>query len=114
MMTVGGFLALGSLALLKWIIDPSKGFLFLSVILVSAGTFVFLVKASEELQPAGVQRGVVGQVGESVHDFGANVRGIVRIRGELWSAMSGTEISGNQKVRVVRSEGLCVWVERFE
>jgi membrane-bound ClpP family serine protease len=114
MMTIGGFLSLGSIALLRWVFNPSKGFLFLSLILLCAGAFVFLVKALEEMQPVSARRDVVGQVGETVNNLGKNTRGVVRIRGELWSAMSKTEIGRNQKVRVIKSEGLCLWVEALE
>ena len=114
MITNGGFLSFGSITLLKWAFDPSKGFLFLSVILVGAGAFVFLVKASEEMRTDSIRRDVVGQVGETVRDIRRNNRGVVRIRGELWSATSKTDIGVNQKVRVVGSEGLCVWVDKLE
>jgi membrane-bound serine protease (ClpP class) len=56
----------------------------------------------------GVQ-GMIGDNAEVIQDFAGTGR--VRYRGELWSARSETELRSGQIVRIVRVEGLTLWVE---
>lgn len=52
-----------------------------------------------------------GEVGVVVVDVVPNsMRGKVRIRSEVWSAQSEARIAEGTKVRVVRGEGVSVWV----
>jgi membrane-bound serine protease (ClpP class) len=52
---------------------------------------------------------MVGTVGEAFEDFGE--RGRVRYGGELWNARSSAPVRAGQPVRIVRVEGLLLWVE---
>jgi membrane-bound serine protease (ClpP class) len=56
----------------------------------------------------GVQ-GMIGDNAEVLHDFAGTGR--VRYRGELWSAHSDTELHAGQMARIVKVEGLTLWVE---
>jgi membrane-bound serine protease (ClpP class) len=52
---------------------------------------------------------MVGTLGEAFEDFGE--RGRVRYGGELWNARSSAPVRAGQPVRIVRVEGLLLWVE---
>jgi membrane-bound serine protease (ClpP class) len=56
----------------------------------------------------GVQ-GMIGDDAEVIQDFAG--AGRVRYRGELWSARSDTELHTGQMARIVKVEGLTLWVE---
>jgi membrane-bound serine protease (ClpP class) len=56
----------------------------------------------------GVQ-GMIGDHAEVIQDFAGTGR--VRYRGELWSARSDTELRTGQMARIVKVEGLTLWVE---
>ena len=52
---------------------------------------------------------MVGTLGEAFEDFGE--RGRVRYGGELWNARTSAPVRAGQPVRIVRVEGLLLWVE---
>jgi membrane-bound serine protease (ClpP class) len=54
-------------------------------------------------------RGMIGASAEVVADFTG--RGRVRYGGELWSAHSAVPLSAGQQARIVKVEGLTLWVE---
>ena len=56
----------------------------------------------------GVQ-GMIGDDAEVIQDFAG--AGRVRYRGESWSARSDTELRTGQMARIVKVEGLTLWVE---
>ena len=56
----------------------------------------------------GVQ-GMIGDTAEVLQGFTGTGR--VRYRGELWNAHSDTELSAGQMARIVKVEGLTLWVE---
>lgn len=56
----------------------------------------------------GIQ-GMVGATGEAIEDFSA--RGRVRYGGEIWNAQSAKPVTCGQAVRIVRVEGLTIWIE---
>jgi membrane-bound serine protease (ClpP class) len=56
----------------------------------------------------GVQ-GMIGENAEVVQDFAGNGR--VRYRGELWNARSDAGLRTGQLARIVKVEGLTLWVE---
>jgi membrane-bound serine protease (ClpP class) len=58
----------------------------------------------------GVQ-GMIGDNAEVVQGFTGVGR--VRYRGELWKARSDTELQAGQAARIVKVEGLTLWVEPF-
>jgi membrane-bound serine protease (ClpP class) len=55
------------------------------------------------------ERVMVGQTAEAVENF--NERGQVRYAGELWNAHTATPLTVGQQVRIVKVEGLGLWVE---
>ncbi len=56
----------------------------------------------------GVQ-GMIGDQAEVTEGFSGSGR--VRYRGELWKARSETELRAGQMARIVKVEGLTLWVE---
>jgi membrane-bound serine protease (ClpP class) len=54
-------------------------------------------------------RGMVGQTAEVIEDFAE--KGQVRYAGELWNARTATPLHIGQQVRIVKVEGLGLWVE---
>jgi membrane-bound serine protease (ClpP class) len=52
---------------------------------------------------------MIGALGEAFEDF--NERGRVRFGAELWNARSSAPVTAGQPVRIVRVEGLFLWVE---
>jgi membrane-bound serine protease (ClpP class) len=55
------------------------------------------------------ERVMVGQTAEAVESF--NEKGQVRYAGELWNAHTATPLRVGQQVRIVKVEGLGLWVE---
>ena len=55
------------------------------------------------------ERVMVGQTAEVVENF--TEKGQVRYAGELWNASTGTPVHVGQQVRIVKVEGLGLWVE---
>jgi membrane-bound serine protease (ClpP class) len=55
------------------------------------------------------ERVMVGQTAEAVESF--NEKGQVRYAGELWNAHTATPLTIGQQVRIVKVEGLGLWVE---
>jgi membrane-bound serine protease (ClpP class) len=61
---------------------------------------------------APVVTGKQGMIGEKAEVFdGIEGKGVVRYGGELWNARSDVPLRPGQAVRIVRVEGLTVWVE---
>jgi membrane-bound serine protease (ClpP class) len=59
-----------------------------------------------------VVTGVQGMIGDNAEVLqGFTGIGRVRYRGELWNAHSDTELSTGQMARIVKVEGLTLWVE---
>jgi membrane-bound serine protease (ClpP class) len=68
------------------------------------------VAARSQRRPVvtGVQ-GMIGDNAEVIQDFTGTGR--VRYRGELWNARSDTDLRTGQMARIVKVEGLTLWVE---
>ena len=52
---------------------------------------------------------MIGDNAEVVQSFTG--LGRVRYRGEVWNARSNTELRAGQQARIVKVEGLTLWVE---
>ena len=76
--------------------------------LIIVGTVYIAARAVRRPVVTGVQ-GMVGDSVEVVESFKG--RGRVRYRGELWNARSDAELSAGQTVRIVKVEGLTLWVQ---
>ncbi len=53
--------------------------------------------------------GMVGTTAEALEDFAS--KGIVRVGGERWNAITSAPVAKGQSVRILRVEGLLLWVE---
>ena len=76
--------------------------------LVIVGIAYFAAHSIRRPVVTGVQ-GMIGDNAEVVQGF--NGRGRVRYRGELWTVHSDVELHTGQVVRIVKVEGLTLWVE---
>jgi membrane-bound serine protease (ClpP class) len=54
---------------------------------------------------------LIGSEGVAVSALAAGIEGMIRIHGELWSAVSAQPVAGGSAVRVVRIDGLKLYVE---
>ncbi|ODS39406.1 MAG: hypothetical protein A7316_05590 [Candidatus Altiarchaeales archaeon WOR_SM1_86-2] len=89
--------------------------LITAVTIVTAGFFLFAVAAVIKAMKRKVVTGEEGMIGmEGVADTGLKPHGRVYIRGERWKAESTIgDIEKGEKVRVVRTEGLKLFVEKI-
>jgi len=76
--------------------------------LVIAG-IVYLATRSQRRPVATGAQGMVGDLAEVVADFSG--KGRVRYGGELWNARSGAALRAGDMARIVRVEGLTLWIE---
>ena len=72
-------------------------------------TIAFLGARSQRRPVVTGERVMVGQTAEVVENF--NDTGQVRYAGELWNAHTSTALCVGQQVRIVKVEGLRLWVE---
>ena len=72
------------------------------------GVIYVATRATRSRIVTGVQ-GMIGESAEVLESFTGTGR--VRYRGELWKAHSATELRAGQTARIVRVEGLTLWVE---
>jgi membrane-bound serine protease (ClpP class) len=79
--------------------------------LVIVGIVLTAARALRSPVVTGVE-GMMGDSAEVVDDFTG--RGRVRYRGELWHARSKAELHAGQTTRIVKVEGLTLWVEPRE
>jgi membrane-bound serine protease (ClpP class) len=76
--------------------------------LVIAG-IVYLATRSQRRPVATGAQGMVGDVAEVVADFSG--KGRVRYGGELWNARSSAALRAGDLARIVKVEGLTLWIE---
>ena len=89
--------------------------MLIGTVLLLGGIFLFVVKASEEIEVADRKRGrLLGETGVVVQEAGLTSATIVKIGGELWSAGSESPLEVGAGIRVTRVNGLHVWVEKVE
>jgi membrane-bound serine protease (ClpP class) len=119
LLAVGGVisLTLGSLMLFE---SPDPNIqVSLQVILPSvaalAAIILFVVQRALSAQAAPVATGAAGLLGEiGVASTALNPDGKVFVHGELWNATSPRPIPQGQKIRILRVEGLQLFVEPHE
>ncbi len=70
---------------------------------------VYLVTRSMRRPVVTGREAMIGAAAEAYEDFAE--RGRVRFGGELWNACSSKPLRAGQQVRIVRVEGLLLWVE---
>jgi membrane-bound serine protease (ClpP class) len=70
-----------------------------------------LVLRSRKWKSATGREELLGEQGTVVSALGANIEGMIRIHGELWRAISAQAVAQGGAVRVVRIDGLTLYVE---
>ncbi len=83
--------------------------------LLTVGMMRLVLRARKWPPQAGLEE-MVAQVGEVIEAIagGAGEPGLVRVRGELWRAVTPNPVPRGARVRVVRAEGLTLHVEPIE
>ncbi|HEY7995882.1 MAG TPA: nodulation protein NfeD [Steroidobacteraceae bacterium] len=76
--------------------------------LIIAGIVYLATRAMRRPVTTGAQ-GMVGESAEVIADFSG--RGRVRYGGELWNARSAAALRAGEQARIVKVEGLTLWVE---
>jgi len=114
---VGGTVALviGSVMMTRTVpgVGVSLGFI-IPVALAFAGLFLFLGRlalVAHRRPPVTGKEGLVGAEGEAADGIGGDAPGYVRVRGELWRAISRAPVAPGQHVRVLGIHGLTLDVE---
>jgi membrane-bound serine protease (ClpP class) len=82
---------------------------FATVGALAIGVIVYLATRSMRRPVATGAQGMIGATAEVVGEFPG--RGRVRFGGELWSARSPVPLHPGDSARIVRVEGLTLWVE---
>lgn len=117
-LTIGGLIAfvLGSLLLFP---EPRIPLLRLSwgsiglAAAATAGFFLLIVRAGIRALQQKVTSGAQAVVGaEGIAQTELNPAGVVLVKGEEWKARCNERLHKGTRVRVVKLEGLTVWVER--
>ncbi len=117
LLTMGGLvsLAIGSIMLF----DSPVPFLrasfavIIPTMLATAGFFIFVVAAALKAQlakPTTGSEGIVGEIGVATTRL--DPEGKVFVHGELWNAYSDNVIEPEDKIRVLKTEGLMLKVEK--
>lgn len=73
-----------------------------------------LVLRSRKWKPAAGKEELLGAEGIAESGLGAGTEGMIRVRGELWRAVSARAVSAGKPVKVVRVDGLTLAVEPLE
>lgn len=116
---VGGTIALfiGSVMVTREVPDIEVSYrLIVPVVIAIAGIFVWLGRlalASQRLTTAMGADALVGGIGDALTDITPPQGGQVRMRGEIWRAVSDHAIPAGHRVRVDRVDGLTVHVQPF-
>jgi len=119
LLTVGGLvsLALGSIMLFESPIPALRASLsvIIPTILVTAAFLVFAVTLALRAQmakPATGSEGLIGEIG--IARIQLDPEGNVFVHGELWNAYSDTAIEEGEKIRVLKTDGLKLKVEKLK
>ena len=76
---------------------------------VTIGGIVYLATRAQARPVVTGARGMIGASAEVLGDF--NGQGRVRYGGELWQARSAAPLRAGELARIVKVEGLTLWVE---
>jgi membrane-bound serine protease (ClpP class) len=83
------------------------GIAFVAGLLLCGMVWIF-ARSRRRPVVTGVEQ-IVGSTAEAIADF--TEQGVVRLGGETWKARSSAPLRAGQRVRVVKVEGLLLWVE---
>jgi len=119
LLTIGGLvsLALGSIMLFESPIPALRASLYVIIptVIVTGAFFAFAVTMAVKAQlakPATGAEGLVGEIG--VVQTPLRPEGKVFVHGEIWNAYADETIEVGEKVRVLKTEGLKVKVEKIK
>lgn len=119
LLTVGGLvsLALGSIMLFESPIPALRASLYVIIptVIVTGAFFAFAITMAVKAQlakPATGAEGLVGEIG--VVQTPLRPEGKVFVHGEIWNAYAEEAIEAGEKVRVIKTEGLKVKVEKIK
>jgi membrane-bound serine protease (ClpP class) len=88
-----------------------------AVTLPFAALTVFLMRLvlrSRKWKSATGREELIGAQGTTLSSLAGGVEGMIRIHGELWRAVSARPVAEGKPVRVLRIEGLTLYVEPVE
>lgn len=119
LLTIGGLisLALGSIMLFESPIPALRASLYVIIptVIVTGAFFAFAVTMAVKAQlakPATGAEGLVGEIG--VAQTRLSPEGKVFVHGEIWNAYADEVIEPGEKIRVLKTEGLKVKVEKIK
>ncbi len=119
LLTIGGLvsLALGSIMLFESPIPALRASLYVIIptVIVTGAFFAVAVTMAVKAQlakPATGAEGLVGEIG--VAQTPLSPEGKVFVHGEIWNAYAEEKIEAGEKVRVLKTEGLKVKVEKIK
>lgn len=119
LLTIGGLvsLTLGSIMLFESPIPALRASLtvIIPTVLLTAAFFVFVVTMALKAhlaKPATGAEGLVGEIG--VAQTRLSPEGKVFVHGEIWNAYADGIIEPGEKIRVLKTEGLNLKVDRFK
>lgn len=119
LLTIGGLisLALGSIMLFESPIPALRAsfYVIIPTVIVTGAFFAFAVTMAVKAQlakPATGAEGLVGEVG--VVQTRLSPEGKIFVHGEIWNAYAEEAIEVGEKVRVLKTEGLKVKVEKIK
>jgi membrane protein implicated in regulation of membrane protease activity len=110
---VAGFIVVGLVVFVDGIAAGRASFQIIGTVFLIGGIAMFFAKITEEIRPFTAKWDPTGEPGEVIEEVSKDMKGIVRIRSELWSAKSENPIAPGSKVRITKVEGLQVWVEKL-
>ncbi len=118
-LTIGGIVSmlLGSLLLFKSTPSISVHLPLSLILWVTLGTsafFIFAIYMAARTHRTKVttgKEGIIGEVGLVVADI--NPEGRVKIHGEYWNATSDEKIKKNEKITVIKVDGLQLFVKKY-
>ena len=70
-----------------------------------------LALRAQRTRPTTGAEGLIGERGVTLTPIGRDRPGQIRTHGEIWRAVSGTDVAPGQTVRVTASNGLTLYVE---
>lgn len=119
LLTIGGLisLTLGSIMLFESPIPALRASLYVIIptVIFTATFFIFAITMALKAQlakPASGAEGLVGEVG--VAQTRLSLEGKVFVHGEIWNAYADEVIEVGEKIRVLKTEGLRVKVEKLK
>ncbi len=119
LLSIGGIISflLGSIML----IDSPFEFVSISMEIIITATalttlfFLLIItlglRAQRKKKVSGTD-GIAGEIGVAISNIGSGGKGRVKVHGEIWTAVSGDEISDGDEVEIISASGLTLSVKK--